>query len=116
MVAQLVDCTSSFATMLEEARGGESTRDFISKCSIALKESRESWTRLRIYEACQIGPQSEAHDLVHEANELISIVTAIIRNARRNAARNKDKGSAKRGKPPARDFFRLVSFSAQPPA
>src|SRR5437016_3922832 len=80
MVPQLVDSASSFATMLEEARAGESKRDFISKCSIALKESREAWTRLRVYHACQIGPELEARNLVQEANELISIVTAIIRN------------------------------------
>jgi len=87
MVPQLVNCASSSATMLEEARAAESKRDFISKCSIALKETRESWTRLRVYQACRIGPETEARDLVREANELISIVTAIIRNTRRNAAK-----------------------------
>jgi four helix bundle protein len=88
MVQQLVGCTLSFATMLEEARGGESTADFISKCSISLKECRESWTRLRVCESCSIGPLAEVSALVQEANELISIVTAIVRNTRRNAAAN----------------------------
>jgi four helix bundle protein len=45
MVAQLLDCSMSFATMLEEARGAESDADFISKCCISLKAYRESWTR-----------------------------------------------------------------------
>jgi four helix bundle protein len=89
LVPQLVSCTLSFATMLEEARGAESTRDFISKCSISLKECRESWTRLRVCEACKIGPQIEARKFVQESNELISIVTAIVRNTRRNARRKK---------------------------
>ena len=48
MVPQIVDCATSFATMLEEAKAAESRPDFISKCSISLKESRESWTRLRV--------------------------------------------------------------------
>jgi four helix bundle protein len=95
MVPQLASCTLSFATMLEEARGAESTRDFISKCSISLKECRESWTRLRVYEACCIGSQTVARELVQEANELISIVTAIVRNTRRNAVK-KTGGKAKR--------------------
>jgi four helix bundle protein len=84
MVAQLVGCSLSFATMLEEAKGGESTADFISKCSISLKECRESWTRLRVCEACRIGPPDETRRLVQEANELISIVTVIVRNTKRN--------------------------------
>ena len=34
MVLQLLDCSTSVASMLEEARAAESRRDFISKCSI----------------------------------------------------------------------------------
>jgi len=63
----------------------ESKRDFISKCSIGLKEGREAHVRLRVMEACRIGPAAEASALRAEANELISIVGAIIRNTRRNA-------------------------------
>jgi four helix bundle protein len=102
LVPQLVSCTLSFATMLEEARGAESTRDFISKCSISLKECRESWTRLRVCEACRIGPPIEAREFVQEANELIAIVTAIVRNTRRNAAKKKAAERAKRRRRPAR--------------
>jgi four helix bundle protein len=85
MVPQLLSCSLSFATMLEEARAAESTRDFISKCSIGLKECRESWTRLRVCAKCRIGPQHEVGVLVGEANQLVAIVTAIIRNTKRNA-------------------------------
>ena len=84
MVPQLLSC-SLFATMLEEARGAESDADFISKCCIALKECREAWVRLRVCEACRIGPPTEARELVREANELVSIIGAIVRNARKNA-------------------------------
>ncbi len=86
MVPQLLDCSLSFATMLEEARSAESDADFISKCCISLKECRESWTRLRVCRKCQIGPQREATALVQEGNELIAIVTTIIKNKRRNVA------------------------------
>ena len=86
MVPQLLSCTLSFATMLEEARGAESDADFISKCSISLKECRESWTRLRVCKKCTIGPPREVRELVQESNELIAIVTTIIRNKRRNVA------------------------------
>jgi four helix bundle protein len=95
MVPQLLNCSLSFATMLEEARSAESDADFISKCCIGLKEARESWTRLRVCQRCRIGPQATASVLVGEGNELIAIVTTIIKNKRNNVA-------AKRAEPRAR--------------
>src|SRR6185369_5252963 len=86
MVPQLLNCSLSFATMLEEARGAESDADFISKCCIGLKECRESWTRLRVCERHRKGPPAEARRLVQEGNELISIVAAIISNKRKSVA------------------------------
>ena len=85
MVPQLISCSLAFATMLEEARAAESDADFISKCSISLKECREAWTRLRVCAACRIGSDTYTGPLVAEANELIAIVTTIIRNKRRNS-------------------------------
>ena len=95
MVPQLLNCSLSFATMLEEARSAESDADFISKCCIGLKEARESWTRLRVCQRCSIGSQSTAGVLVGEGNELIAIVTTIIKNKRKSVA-------AKRAEPRAR--------------
>src|SRR5262245_14341259 len=86
MVPQLISSSLSFATMLEEARAAESDADFISKCSISLKECREAWTRLRVCVECRIGPATEAQSLVREGNELIAIMTAIIRNKRQTVA------------------------------
>lgn len=71
--------------MLEEARGAESRRDFISKCAIALKEARESHVRLRVLESCGIGPGPTVHALREEAHQILSIISAIIRNTKRNA-------------------------------
>src|SRR5262245_45602034 len=104
MVAQLVSCSLSFATMLEEARGAESDADFISKCSISLKECREAWTRLRVCLECRIGPRPEATRLVQEGNELIAIVTAIIRNKRRNVAAKRAERKRRQGSPPRPAF------------
>jgi four helix bundle protein len=86
MVPQLLNCSLSFATMLEEARSAESDADFISKCCIGLKEARESWTRVRVCQRCRIGPQSTVSVLVGEGNELIAIVTTIIKNKRKSVA------------------------------
>jgi four helix bundle protein len=93
MAPQLVSCSTSMAAMLEEARAAESRRDFISKCSISLKEARESHLRLRICGRCKMGPPEEAHLLIDEANALVSIVSAIVRNTRRNASREAPRRS-----------------------
>src|SRR4051794_23016600 len=86
MVPQLLNCSLSFATMLEEARAAESDADFISKCCIGLKECRESWTRIRVCGRRKIGPREASQRLIEEGNELIAIVSAIVRNKKRNVA------------------------------
>ena len=85
MAPQLLNCGTSIFGMLEEARGAESRADFISKCSIALKESREAHGRLRVHTACQIGPIDDATSLCGEANALVAIIGTIVQNARANA-------------------------------
>src|SRR5258706_9799570 len=109
MVSQLLNCSLSFATMLEEARAAESDADFISKCSIGLKEARESWTRLRVCRRCRIGSTTEASRLVQEGNELIAIVTTIIKNKRKNVATKMaaKKAEARAAKPQARREFQI---------
>jgi four helix bundle protein len=108
MVPQLLSCSLSFATMLEEARSAESDADFISKCCIGLKEARESWTRMRVCARRKIGPAIDTHELVQEGNELIAIVTTIIKNKRRNVAAKRAAGKAERRarsvKPQARAY------------
>src|SRR5262245_59790419 len=94
MVPQLLNCSTSTAANLEEARAAESDADFISKCCISLKECRESWARLRVCKASGLGPALETKALVQEASELIAIVTTIIRNKRRTAA----AGAVRRGR------------------
>ena len=101
MVPQLLNCSLSFATMLEEAPAAESDADFISKYCIGLKECRESWTRMRVCRKCGKGPSPEAQALVRESSELIAIVTTIVRNKRRNVAAKKaaekaEKAAARR--------------------
>ena len=92
MTAQLLSCSTAVPAMLEEARAAESKPDFISKSSIALKEAREAHVRLRVCCRCKVGPGDEASRLVNEANQLVAIFTAIIRNTRRNAAKKAKNG------------------------
>ena len=47
LVPQLVNASTSFAAMLEEARAAESRRDFISKCSIVTAIIRNTRRNMR---------------------------------------------------------------------
>jgi four helix bundle protein len=85
MVPQLLNCSTSVPSMLEEARAAESRRDFISKCCIGLKEAREAHVRLRVCAECGIGPADEARALRSESSEIVAILGTIVRNTRRNA-------------------------------
>jgi four helix bundle protein len=87
LAPQLLKCGTAIAAMLEEARAAESRADFISKCTIGLKEARESHTRLRACLRSGYGPAESAATLVNEANQIVAILTAIVLNTRRNLQR-----------------------------
>ena len=86
LAPQILRCGTSVGANLEEARGGESRRDFLSKCRISLKEARESAYRLRVLVATHVGPHEEAGALATEAIQIAAILGAIVRNTRRNAS------------------------------
>ena len=80
---QLVRCSTSPAANYGEARAAESRRDFIHKMQICLKELRVTaiWLRFRsgIY-----GVTKGSADLIDECQELMLIIAAGIRTARRS--------------------------------
>jgi four helix bundle protein len=78
MAPQLLESGTALYAMLEEARAAENARDFISKCSIGLKEVREAYGRLRLHEDSGIDPLHDARELRIEADELIAIMTTIV--------------------------------------
>ncbi len=86
---QLLRSATSIGANVEEAQGGQSKADFISKYAIARKEARETHYWLRLLAATSIIEQEEVSDLVQECNELIAILTTIIKNAQANRERSK---------------------------
>ena len=79
---QMLESGTSIGANLEEADAGQSKRDFISKCAIALKEARETYYWLRLLIACDLVPASRIAPLITEANEIVAILSAIVKNAR----------------------------------
>ncbi len=81
MSRQLMRAATSIGANLEEADAGQSRADFISKCTISLKEARESLYWLRLLRAT--GKLNEASDgLVRECDRIVAVLTAIVRKAR----------------------------------
>jgi four helix bundle protein len=75
---QLLRAGCSVGANLEEADAAQSKADFISKCTIALKEARESHYWLRILRATR---KLSDDRLLGECNEIVAILTTIVRKA-----------------------------------
>lgn len=80
--SQVLRSGTAVGANLEEGKGGQSRADFIAKYSIALKEARETHYWLRLLAACDIVPADVIAPLVSEADQLVVILTTIIKNAK----------------------------------
>jgi len=85
LASQLLRSGTSVGANLEEAQAGQSRAGFLSKCSIACKEAREThyWLRL-LAEAGVVKPERVAA-VLNECNQLVAILTAIVKKVRQNA-------------------------------
>jgi len=85
LAGQLLRSGTSIGANVEEAQASQSETDFISKYSIACKEARETHFWLRLLAATEILPEDRLSDLQTECNELIAILTTIIKTMRSRA-------------------------------
>lgn len=79
---QLLRSGTSIGANVREAVYGQSRKDFISKMSIALKESAETgyWLELLI-ESGYVAP-GKLDDLVVECQEMTKILTSIVKSSK----------------------------------
>ena len=78
---QVLRSGTSIGANLEEASAAQSKADFISKCSIASKEARETRYWLRLLTGCKSVSTERLAPLIKEAGELVAILTTIVKNA-----------------------------------
>lgn len=79
---QLIRSTTSAALNYGEAQSAESSRDFIHKMKLCLKELRESLVNLKIQKGANLIKDMERLDsLLKENNELIAIFVSSIRTS-----------------------------------
>jgi four helix bundle protein len=89
---QLLRAGTSIGANLEEATGGQTKPDFVTKTCVALKEAREARFWLRVVVVCRLLPPATVEPDLQESNELVAILTTIIRNARSSPDRSKASG------------------------
>jgi four helix bundle protein len=84
---QLLRSGTSIGANLEEASAAQSKADFISKCSIASKEARETRYWLRLLTASRSVDSTRLAPLIQEADEIVAILTAILKKAAQSPRR-----------------------------
>ena len=85
---QLLRAGTSIGANVEEAQGGQSSSDFLSKMSIAYKEARESryWIRL-LAETDYISKEAE-ESLLKDVDELCKMLSSIIMSTKSTIVSN----------------------------
>ncbi|MHC4623834.1 MAG: four helix bundle protein [Planctomycetota bacterium] len=82
---QLLRSGTSIGANVEEALAGRSRKDFFAKMSIASKEARESNYWLRLLKDSQIIDPKNTKELIDESQELIKILTSIVKAGARES-------------------------------
>jgi four helix bundle protein len=89
LIDQLNDAAGSIGANLEEAKDGQSKKDFIHKNNLALKEAREARHWLRLAAARERSLQADARPLIQEASEIVAIITTVIKRGKSNPNRGR---------------------------
>ena len=80
---QLLRSGTSIGANVEEGQASQSRADFTSKCSIACKEARETHYWLRLLASSGIVKEPQLAAILDEANQLIAILTTIVKKTRK---------------------------------
>ena len=84
---QYLRSATSVGANIAEAQSGQSTADFIHKLTISQKEARESSYWLRLMAQSGLVPHERIQPLIQETDEIITIITTIIRNTKQNKSK-----------------------------
>lgn len=80
---QLLRSSTSVGANIEEATAAQTKKDFITKMSIASKEARESRYWLRLIKESKL-TDYQFDVLIDESEQLIKILTAIVKTSQTN--------------------------------
>jgi len=83
---QLARSGTSVGANVEEAQGAPSRREFLHRMNIARGEARETLYWLRLARELDMLPEQRLSPALSEADELVRILTAIVKNGRLRGA------------------------------
>lgn len=81
---QILRCGTSIGANIEEAKGAQTRKDFLTKCSIAYKEARETLYWLKLLRDTQYVSQNQFDYLYPDLEEILKLLTAILKTTRKN--------------------------------
>ncbi|MDD3728092.1 MAG: four helix bundle protein [Dysgonamonadaceae bacterium] len=81
---QLLRSGTSIGANVEEAIGGQSKKDFLSKMTIAYKEARESHYWIRLLTDTNYLKREESESLLKDIEEIMKIITSIQRTTKKS--------------------------------
>lgn len=79
---QLLRSATAIGANVEEGQASQSRADFTAKYYIACKEARETHYWLRLLAASEIIPESRLAELISECDQLIAILTTIVKKTK----------------------------------
>lgn len=82
---QVIRSSGGVGANLEEAQASLTRKDFTHKVSLCLREARETAYWMRRIERNKLLPAKRLADLANEWNELVSILTAVLKRLRSRA-------------------------------
>jgi len=82
---QLLRAGTSIGANIREGLEGQSSKDFISKLSISLKEATETEYWIELLLATNYLDGKKARDLLDDLSEIIKILNAIIKTKKQNS-------------------------------
>jgi four helix bundle protein len=87
LARQVARSGTGIGSNVEEAQAAHTKREFAHKMNIARVEARETLYWLRLVRETKMLSENRLRDLLTESNELVSILTAIVRTSKkRNGA------------------------------
>lgn len=89
LAKQMLRSGTSIGANIEEADTAHSKRDFLSKVSISYKEAGETKYWLRLLKDSKYLENDAANTLICDADELIKIMTTIIKTTKENLRNEK---------------------------
>ncbi len=85
---QVVRSGTSIGANFIESQDASSTKDFIQKLSISLREARETWYWLKVIERTELLAYDDIKETLLECNELTAILVQSIKKAKLKLVRN----------------------------